>query len=219
MEKAENPYQANEDTKNANTEDLNAGKVYQSIDPLPEAGGVVWTDMLTKQGQKVNVTARATSLVRAIDELNQAILYAHETYGWNTVANVTQPARARRNSSPTPAQPAVAHPPSEAEPGGIGQSIITQYQVAKKPDGTGELLLYEAGHKYPDLRVANWSIENLTKFLEKVGSSSGKPWEQAITEGEQGMVHWLVTWQYSEKRNQKGNPYKDVKDIAPFTST
>lgn len=178
---------------------------------LPEAGGIAWTELLTQAGQKVNVTARAVNLKKAIDDLNEAVLYAHEKYGWTGVAQISRsPESGRKASAQASEQP-------DEKPGETGQSIISQYEVSKRPDGTAEVNLYEPGHKYPDLKIPGWNIGSVLKLLENVETSSGKPWAQAIEDGEVGMVNWLVTWEYSTKLKRTGKPYQNVKLIVPNT--
>lgn len=181
--------------------------------PLPEAGGIAWTEMLTKAGQKVNVTARGKTLIQAIDELNAGVFHAHEKYGWVGVAQVSnrpQGRKASQSKAPVRSEP-------EEKPGETGQSVIAQYEISKQPDGTAKLELYEAGHKYPDFRVVGWNIASVLKLLENVSTSSGKPWAQAIDDMETGMVNWIVSWEYSEKLKKTGKPYKNVKVIVPNT--
>lgn len=181
--------------------------------PLPEAGGVAWTEMLTAGGQRVNMTARGHTLIEAVDELNKAVNYAHQTYGWRGSGSVKQ--ANYKKASNTPVKRNVEKPAEELS-GEMGTSEIVQYEVSTRADGKGELSLYESGHKYPDLKIVGWDVSSLSKFLSDVQSSSGKPWEQAFTDGEQGMVHWLVTWEYSDKLKRSGKPYQNVKKIEPY---
>lgn len=46
------------------------------MNELNEAGGVAWTDLFTPDGQKVSLTARATTPREALDLLVDAITYA-----------------------------------------------------------------------------------------------------------------------------------------------
>jgi len=189
---------------------------------LPEAGGVAWTEMYTPSGQKVNVTARGKTLCDAVDELDRGIKYSNAEHGWMGIAKFTQSKRANAQQVKTPSGTPLHATTSDAKPENLpnqtGEFLIVKYEVAKDPDGTAHLFMYQQGHQYPDLRVSKWQVDKIAQLLKSVQATSGLPWEQAITNAETGNVQWKVAWKNTgqDKLNRAGKPYKNVQSVAPF---
>jgi hypothetical protein len=183
-------------------------------DGLPEAGGVVWTDLYTRLGQKVSVTARARTVRQAIDAMNDAVLYAHEAYGWVGAAHVGAGSSAGRKSAPATPEQVKQVQEKEEQEGATGDSVVTRYEVSKRPDGRGELKMYEPAHRFPDFTVV-FDIPALANMLKGVNSISGRPWEQVINSGgEAGDVQWKVAWKFGKMKSSGKSRYKDVLSIS-----
>jgi hypothetical protein len=107
---------------------------------------------------------------------------------------------------------AVAPPPvQQAQAGQRMEMAIAKVEIAPKPDGRVDVSLFEAGHKWPDLKINNWPPENILKLVDPaLGWTVDTLATPKIMEG-----NIKAHWEFSTKSfKQSGDPYKDVKYIT-----
>lgn len=89
---------------------------------------------------------------------------------------------------------------------------ITKIGITPKPDGRVDVQMYSPGHKWPDLKVINWTAQSV--FENLIDPSMGWGLNTLQVAGEY-TGNYVATWEFSTTGfNQKGEPYKDVKRIA-----
>ena len=197
-------------------------KELQETRPLPEAGGIAFTELVTKRGARINITARAETPVSALDSLVEAVEYAISKYGMKAKvvpmpqnAPKSAPVPAGKTSPPAPA-PSTVPPPAPAVPDEYGEENemnelrAVRMVVEPRADGKIKLTFYAENHKYPDLYAVR-TIEGAVKMLSEVGA-----WQtEHLSKPADYSIDYIVNWVYSDKLNSKGNPYKNIVSIRP----
>jgi len=94
-----------------------------------------------------------------------------------------------------------------AAKGGTFQAV--KMEVTPKTDGKAELKFYAAGHRYPDL-TSTQSIDRLLQYLAHTGDA----WTvQHLSVANTFDISYAVTFEFSEKLNSAGKPYKNLVDV------
>lgn len=190
---------------------------------LPEAGGVVWCEMRTAHGVRVNLTARGVNLIDAIDALVAGVMYSTRKYGW-TAEGIQKPPQASPAPAPAPTTgaPAPAPAPSTAtvppppvspastvKEGDVGEPVrVKRMEIVVRPEGKIELRLFAEGHKYADLVVVR-TLENAVALLQQASPN----WVSAHLQ-KAGVydVDYVAEWVYG-KQNSSGGHYKNITSL------
>lgn len=199
--------------------------------PLPEAGGIAWTDVYSKTGSKINLTARATNLIKAATELRQAVQFVTKEFGWLATppTHGNPPPRSEPKPAvvatvtptpvPTPVAPAPAVLPAPATPApaatppqtvGGGTVHATRMDVTPRADGKTKLEFFATGHQYADVSVIR-APEQLIELLAAVTSTNVDFFKQP----NKYSVNYLIDWKPSTKLKQSGKPYEDIVAVRP----
>jgi hypothetical protein len=183
----------------------------------------------------VNVTSRRRTEIEALDALMFTIGYAYIKYGLvpvdrngrayiaidqrgktsspATSSPASTPAKAGSGSTPAKAGSDPNASPQGSNPAQYDTNEIHEFRIAKievkpaKDDKIG-LNFYVGSHQYPDI----WGSFTLDKAIEFM-KGSGYEWKEEHFTGvrEYKDLDFIVTWKYSEKRNSKGNQYKNLE--------
>lgn len=183
---------------------------------LPEAGGIAWCelygysmdDLGERHQVKINLTCRATTGIKALDELFEALAYAKEL----KLTPYTRQGTAPKVDKPvdTPLDKPANNEP-QANP--VDQSEDKTFRIVKldvtpRADGKVKVGLFGEGRKFADLNIVN-TPERLALMFSKTGK-----WEaEHFTQSAAYKVDYIVGWEYSENKNSAGNPYKNVVSI------
>lgn len=123
-----------------------------------------------------------------------------------------KPAQPPAPASPTPPPqtPPLQTPPQQQmnEAGQKEELSIESVKLSVEPktNERATLKFYEAGHKFPDLYVNNWTHEDLIKLLSGAANFSAEHLRTASDYDMKMRVFYVL----SDKLNSKKNPYKDV---------
>ena len=193
---------------------------------LGEAGGVAYAtithEVANEDGSKgimeISLTGRGLTAVEALMNLLDGLRYA-KSKGFKTHRTVYQPPAQTTMSVSVPPAAVVAPPASvpavPAVPAAPTQGILraVKMDIAPRADGKVDIKFFGEGHKYADLmRVA--TVEQAIQFLSPVGAYTAQ--HLSVTASYQ--VNLDVRWAESDRRNSKGNPYKDILDIKAVTN-
>lgn len=198
-------------------------KVYQAYEkpeawkaPLPEAGGVAWTELYgKKEGQviKINLTSRGKDAYSALSDLLECLTMAKEQYKLSPVRpDITQaPQTMQAPIAPAPtAQAPVMQVPAELddephyEPiqeGGIIRS--NSFIVTPRADGKTKVDFMAAGRKYPEISCVMTPAQLAGMF----GGGWTEDHFKAIATYN---VESEIAWRPSKTLNKAGNPYKNI---------
>jgi hypothetical protein len=119
------------------------------------------------------------------------------------------------NGAPTQAAPPLAPAPAAPAPSAPDQKPLyvlnaTKMQIVQRPDGKVQLDFFlNDERKYSDLRWQD-TPENTLRFLGRVGGWAAEHLRGAGTY----TINYDITWQYSDRLNTKGNPYRNIVGIA-----
>ncbi len=207
-------------------ESMNDAEPTAPEQPMPlytEAPAVIFTQLYAPKGGQVvqfNLTCRGNSVREAIDALVDGINYA-KTKGFSVIRPMgetpaVQPATTHVNAPQTPvtAPVPVNVPASPATPAlSTNNSVKTihavRMDVQPKPDGKVTLEWYADGHKFADIYTTR-TVENAVNLLSATGAWT----PEHLGKAQSFTVTHIITWKDSEKLNSKGNPYKDLINIA-----
>lgn len=121
--------------------------------------------------------------------------------------NIEPPAKA------APVAPAASNAPqsptTQPQPAGIQSIKIVKMSVTPRADGKSDVKFFEAGHQYPDLYATRTPAE-LAALLKATGDWKEDHFKAAAEYN----VMMLIDYKLSEKKNSKGNPYKDIVTIS-----
>lgn len=121
------------------------------------------------------------------------------------LVNVEPPAKA---APVTPAAPNA--PQAPAQPANGIQSIrIAKMSVTPRADGKADVKFFEAGHQYPDLYATRTPAE-LAALLKATGEWKEDHFKAAAEYN----VTMTIDYKLSDKKNSKGNPYKDIVTVS-----
>lgn len=189
---------------------------------LGEAGGAAYAtithEVANEDGSKgvmeISLTGRGLTAVEALMNLLDGLRYA-KSKGFKTHRAVYQPPA--QSQTLTVSVPPVVAPPASvpAVPAVPAQGILraVKMDIAPRADGKVDIKFFGEGHKYADLmRVA--TVEQAIQFLSPVGAYTAQ--HLSVTASYQ--VNLDVRWAESDRRNSKGNPYKDILDIKAVTN-
>ena len=210
---------------------------FVAFDPamMPEAGGVAFAVLrgsVTKDGKtyatEVNLTGRGRNSLEALDNLLAGVKHAKEKYNltaWREIASVpqrqpesavpvTSPQQVTPSFSPVPAtKPAAAVPPAGAPAPQTAQDILVfhadKLTIAPRTDGKTEVCFWGNDRKFPDIKQV-WTYERAVQSLQPLGAFTLEH-VQKLTEYP---INANVFYMLSEKKNQAGNPYKNVTSIT-----
>lgn len=208
---------------------------YAESNAIPEAGGIAFTEFEGEHGGVLHVTARAPHPTRAVQMVLESLDYLRSlqpNVKWRipggkapAPAPPAAPAQTAQQAplpSGDPGEPqyvdvqtgeSAPAPPAAGWAGGQAQQVmvITKIEITPKPDARVDVFLYAPGHRFPDLRINNWTAQSVLEniFAPNTG------WDLAKLQAAGEYVgNWNVTWENSTRLNTKGVPYKDVKEIA-----
>jgi hypothetical protein len=204
---------------------------------------IAWTDIGMEGLPSLSITSHRKTEIAAIDALMYALRYAYEVYGLAPIArgqtgrpnNQTQsaaPAAGAKQAGPqkpgssnaapqrsgvAPAAPAA--PTQPAAPGNeqFDPNVTHEYKIVMieiKPQSDGKIAVdfFGPGHNYPDI-YAKWTPEQALGYLNQSGWVFSA--EHFARVAKYTDLDFVVKWVYSEKRNSKGNQYKNITSITP----
>lgn len=200
-------------------------KGLESQTKIPEAGCVIFTEMVSPSGAVYHPTVRAADMITCLDLLASGIKYAKDAYGIVVVKRpamvnvpVSNPAapkppvtgvQARANPPVAPGSTPPAPVAGQAAPAATEPFHIVKISVTPCPNNCADIELFEQGHQYPDLKINKWAVDKIIKLLAPTGV-----WTPAhFALKTEYPVQWIAYWTHSEKLNQKGNPYKNITKI------
>ena len=194
-----------------------------SLDKLPEAPASLNFYAVTQKGWNLQFTLRDTDELALMKRFAQLTTWLEERHvspkavGQQPAA-VAAPAPtnggAEQRTQPPPAPMGVPAPAPAPAPGAApvakgGTFQAVKMEVTPKPDGKAELKFYAAGHRYPDL-TSTQSIDRLLQYLAHTGDA----WTvQHLSVANTFDISYAVTFEFSEKLNSAGKPYKNLVDI------
>lgn len=196
---------------------------------IPEAGGIVFTEIVNDKGAILNATGRATHPIRSVQMLVECVTYLRslqpkanwrlrkQDHSVSTAQATTQAAPAGNNEPVYVDEQQSGQPdiPASAGTGQPAQGVMTmqivKVEITPRPDARVDLKMYAPGHKYPDLRVTNWTAQSV--FENLIDPNMGWDENTLLTANEfQGA--YTAQWEYSPtNRTAKGEPYKDLKRL------
>jgi hypothetical protein len=208
---------------------------FVAFDPnmMPEAGGVAFALLRGSRvengktfASEINLTGRGRNSLEALDNLIEGIKHAKEKYGltaWREIASVPQHAPAPVAELPTGApvsaplpgaKPAVATPPSTT-PVTTGQPEVLSFHADKltitpRTDGKTEVCFWANDRKFADIKQV-WTYERAVQYLQPLGAFT----LEHVQKLAEYPINAIVLYGLSEKKNQAGNPYKNVIEIKP----
>lgn len=117
---------------------------------------------------------------------------------------------AKQTPAPTPAKtqaPAAA----QEQTAGAALQYMTINKITTTPKAGGKVVVefFQAGHKFADLKIQNWTIESVSKMFAPLGWQS----EHFSVAAEYDGLDLKVGWKNSTTLNSAGNPYKDVVSV------
>ena len=187
-----------------------------------EALGIAWTNLhgLVKGGDgemhaiQINVTSRSyVGPGDALDKLMAAIEHAKETHNLRPYApsfKLPSPKEPEKSTAAESGTPAPAAGPTVPPQEGELHCRINRIGVTPREDERADLKFFDndPAHKYPVLSISNWKIASLLEMLPKGWS------EKAFAVVKTFNVSYDVFYTLSEKKTEKGNPFKDVTRIV-----
>lgn len=181
---------------------------------IPEGGGVVFTKLYGKHDGKVieyNITSRAETPLDALENLLKTQSYAEKVYHL-TLYDPGVKQAPKSETPPKQDKPAPASHNAEKPKGG-GTFHIVKIKVEPQEDGKSKVSMFtdmEGMTKYPVLYVTK-TPEQLAETFAAAGDWS--PWHfESLVSYE---VDWEAIWLESDKKNSRGNPYKDITSVRP----
>jgi hypothetical protein len=184
-----------------------------------EAPAVVFTQLYgAKQNQIIqfNLTCRANTGEEAMEMIFRAIQYAAQ-YSLSTVKpDISQPAPAPSQSAPVPANHNSQTPqqplPADGFAPGSGLIRAVKLEIVPEMDDKVTLKFYETGHQYPDI-----TTKRVTERALELLQSTGDGWRiEDLQRASTRNIRYGIRYRESDKRNSRGNPYKDIVDIRPM---
>lgn len=196
-------------------------------DNLGEAGGTafanVYHEIQYEDGSKgileIGLSGRGRTSAEALLNLLDGLHLANSK-GYKSHRIIYQPPAAAQLAQTPPGAvagsvppPAVIVPPASGS--GAGQPApasgilrAVKMDIAPRADGKVDIKFFGEGHKFADLtKVA--AVDQAILFLAPIGAYTAQ--HLAVSASYQVSVD--VRWAESERRNSKGNPYKDILDI------
>lgn len=212
------------------------------VSGIPEAGGIAFTEFVGAHGGIIHATARAAHPTRAIQMLLESLQYLKSLQpntqwripGSNVAPQASKPVPpapvqavaqtpAQAQATPVPA-PAAAPQPDQVQyvdvnsgqqagnQAGNQVMVITKIDITPMPESRVKVEMFAPGHKWPDLKVVNWTVQGVLENL--LDPSLGWDATTLITAGS-FTGNFAVEWVNSTTGfKQSGEPYKDVKRIA-----
>lgn len=151
---------------------------------LPEAGGIAFTDLWSKTGAKISLTARATTPMEALDDLVAAVRYGMDVYQMTpappqAMAQRTQPTAPeptpQANGAPAPVVKSATQTPEG--PVGGAEEIVTftveKIEAQMTPNGKPQFKVF--GGAFSKYGVTCWP-ETLAGQFELDGIKTGDSW-------------------------------------------
>jgi len=182
---------------------------------VPEAVGVVWATAITPDGEIINVTARGSSLIGAINELVQGLAFAKNTLGWQLVRSTPQQ---------TPANPGSVtvnnHTPPTPAPDKANQQRLHLSEVRQRGGDAFQAdvieVVYNQKAQKPQLnfiyqgkRILSMVVFDISKTLSML-AETGESWDQSnLVPGQLRTGTYTVYWVPSNN-----GQYKNVKFIV-----
>lgn len=194
-----------------------------------ERGGVAWCELWGKAkdeaGQvhpvKINITNRGENAEQALRGLLQALSIAKAEFHLNPYppqfGNAPAPVQTQAPAAVTPPPPSGGTNPPPPAPGNPvemqtgqptagGTMDIQKVEVQPRPDGKVTVSLFQAGHKFADLKMVGTAEQMAARF--------GGGWQKEhFAQVASYNVSLKVAWQNSTNLNSQGNPYKNVTGI------
>jgi len=87
---------------------------------------------------------------------------------------------------------------------------ISRLEVAPRADGRVDLRFFGTGHKYADITAVR-EPDSAVHMLSATGAWTPQHFASVAVYN----VAMIIEWTPSEKKNSKGNPYKDIVAIRP----
>jgi hypothetical protein len=184
--------------------------------------------MVDGAGCEVQVTMRAGVNRQVMTEVmreRKQFLEAAQLAGWTfTAASKPAPVAAPSNGASAPVAwtpPAPAGPVAANVAGGGFASkpresfVAVKMDVTPRADGKLNVNFYAAGHQYPDMYVTKTPAE-MVAALAKCGAWTLA--EHFSGPGSYDLPGYVIEYTLSDKKNSKGNPYKDLADIRPVAA-
>jgi hypothetical protein len=177
----------------------------------PEAGFSLNWQMVDTLGATVQVTMRTARVAEWPDVMKHraAFLQKATEKGWavpSKLPNLPSPAPQPTASAPAPAL-------AQASSNGNGALVLdsARMEVVPGADGKSEVKFYADGHQYPDLYTKRTPAQ-LAVLLQPTGQWTPDHFTKAGTHA----VPMRIEYKLSDKKNSKGNPYKDIVAVKPW---
>lgn len=191
---------------------------------MSEAPASVNFYFVTKRGYNCQLTLRDTDEIRLLDRMSQIIGHL-ESKGCQPKPVGQQPENKqpapKPNGNGNPAAPVTPPPTGKPAPTASAASstpATTAWQkchavkmkVTPLEDGKVSVDFFAAGHQYPDV-YDRMKPEQLLAMLAPTGA-----WTlEHLNHVASYQVSYVVEWEFSERVNSKGNPYKNILAIRP----
>lgn len=184
-----------------------------------EAPGSANTYLMTPQGARIQLTARASTPRQALDELVAAMDYAQKAHGILAEAlarpqtsDVFSGAFAAPKTAPKPTAPQTnAVPPKPADEYKSMNPYPAKTMEIELSSSGIKLLFKAENRRYADVTVFRKDPKNLVSLFQ-IGKQITP--EQLSKPGAYS-VNYLVHWENSTNVDQNGKPYKNVTKITP----
>lgn len=205
----------------------NDPKTNQKLEPkyvdyppmLSEAPASVNFYFVTKKGYNCQLTLRDTDEVRLLDRMSQIVTHL-ESIGCQPKPVGQQP----ENKQPAPkpngnGQPAAPLPPPAGKPAPAApaaaprerqSTAVVKMKVTPLEGGKVSVDFFAAGHQYADV-YDRLDPKQLLAMLAPTGAWTLEHLAAVATY----QVSFVVEWEFSERINSKGNPYKNILAIRP----
>jgi hypothetical protein len=91
---------------------------------------------------------------------------------------------------------------------GVQTIRAVKLQIEPRADGKVNLLFFEAGHQYADIRATKTPAEAVT-MLQPIGA-----WTLAHMIASEYQINAVIDWANSTNTNKNGKPYKNIVTIS-----
>jgi hypothetical protein len=193
-------------------------KSIEDINAIPEAGGIIFTEITNNNGAILHPTARATHPIRCVQMLIELLNYLRSLQpdaGWKLrvqdYSAVKQASQAVTNEAQYVDEGA-DQPDAEQPQNGRQSMQIAKVEITPMPDNRVGLKMYAPGHRFPDLQVTNWTAKSVLENL--IDPNTG--WDMnTLSTANEFTGNYIAEWEFSKTNTkQSGEPYKDLKRLA-----
>lgn len=197
-----------------------------------EAPGIAFTKLFWQHdGQTgvINLTCRANTPIEALESLWQTMIESKKRYGFSLMDPSIQKGPAKKADIPAPTNRRIANVGVDKKPAPVpvgtkqapapekkseapatnGIIHAVKLEITPVEDGKINFKWTAAGHNFPDIYVTKVA----DKALELL-QSAGEAWDEShlLIYGKYDIAQDIY-YRLSEKKNSKGNPYKDIVEV------